>query len=127
MFAFLLETGIDMAEVLLKNEEPEGTLLSWAAKKGHERVVKQLLALDKVDVECKGKHDGRTPLMWAAKKGHAGVVKQLLLTGGANVESRDVYGSTSLALAIAGGHDEVVKLLEQYTGRERYRVRRTDS
>jgi hypothetical protein len=53
------------------------TPLSWAAEKGHDTVVKQLLAHKDVDVNLVDK-DGRTPLLWAADKGHDAVVKQLL-------------------------------------------------
>ena len=50
------------------------TPLSWAAEKGHETVVKLLLAKDCVDQDSKDK-DGRTPLSWAASYGYGAVVK----------------------------------------------------
>jgi ankyrin repeat protein len=53
--------------------------LSWAAQRGHEAVVKLLLATGEVDVESKD-NDGRTPLSWAAQRGHEAVVKLLQLS-----------------------------------------------
>jgi len=53
------------------------TPLSWAAKGGHERVVKLLLVWGDVDPDRPDEND-RTPLGGAAAKGHEGVVKLLL-------------------------------------------------
>ena len=54
------------------------TPLSWAARGGHEAVVKLLVETGKVDVDSKDS-DGRTPLSWAAREGHEAVVKLLQL------------------------------------------------
>ena len=53
------------------------TPLSWAARSGHEAVVKLLLAKDGVDPDSKDRGYGRTPLSWAAWGGHEAVVKLL--------------------------------------------------
>jgi Ankyrin repeats (3 copies) len=52
------------------------TPLSWAARNGHEGVVKLLLGTGKVEVDSKDSYGG-TPLSWAAGNGHEGVVKLL--------------------------------------------------
>lgn len=49
--------------------------LSWAAKKGHEAIVKLLLEKD-AEIEVKDKW-GQTPLSWAAKKVREAVVRSL--------------------------------------------------
>jgi len=56
------------------------TPLSWAAERGHEAVVKLLLATGKADVNSTDKY-GRTPLSWAAGNRHKAVVKLLVATG----------------------------------------------
>ncbi|KAI9760034.1 MAG: hypothetical protein M1840_002750, partial [Geoglossum simile] len=61
-------------------DEDGRTPLSWAARNGHEAVVKLLLAIEKVDLNSKDSSYGRTPLSWAAGNGHEAVVKLLLAT-----------------------------------------------
>jgi hypothetical protein len=56
------------------------TPLWWAARNGHEAIVKLLLATSQVEVDVKNRY-GETPLMWAALNGHEAVVKLLLATG----------------------------------------------
>jgi ankyrin repeat protein len=85
------------------------TPLWWAARNGHEAVVK-LLVEKGADVESKSR-DGHTPLSWATANGHESVVK-LLVEKGADVESKDtLYDQTPLSWAAEKGHEAVVKLL----------------
>ena len=51
------------------------TPLSWAARDGHEAIVKLLLEKG-ADIKAKD-NNGQTPLSWAAEKGHEAVVKLL--------------------------------------------------
>ncbi|KAI9774751.1 MAG: hypothetical protein M1839_001618, partial [Geoglossum umbratile] len=87
------------------------TPLSWAAEKGHETVVKLLLATEKVDLDSKDFLYERTPLSWVVEKGHEAVVKLLLATEKVDVDSKDFKGQTPLSWAAQNGHEAVVKLL----------------
>ena len=84
------------------------TPLLYAARNGHEAVVKLLLERG-ADIDSKDEW-GRTPLHWAAESGHEAVVK-LLLERGAAVDSKDRWGRTPLLWATESGHEAVVKLL----------------
>ncbi|PNP60690.1 hypothetical protein FNYG_14580 [Fusarium nygamai] len=84
--------------------------LSWAAEKGHEAIVKLLLATGKVDVNLKA-YGGQTPLSWAAEKGHEAIVKLLLATGKVDVDLQAYGGQTPLSWAAEKGHQAIVKLL----------------
>lgn len=53
------------------------TPLSWAARDGHDSVVKLLLETGKVDADSKDIDYGQTPLLWAAEKRHDSIVKLL--------------------------------------------------
>ena len=73
----LAKDGVDV-----NSKDSDGrTPLSCAAEKGHEAVVKLLLA-----------KDGRTPLSWA-------VVKLLLAKDRVDMNSQDDYGRTPLSWA----------------------------
>ena len=48
------------------------TPLTWAARNGHEEVVRVLLGRDDIDPDKPGQ-GGETPLLWAACNGHEGV------------------------------------------------------
>ena len=63
---------------LLDEERPKVVeVVSWAAKNGHDAVVKLLLETGNVDVDSKDSEYGRTPLSWAAWNGRKAVVKLL--------------------------------------------------
>jgi hypothetical protein len=94
------------------------TPLWWAARNGHEAVVKLLLAQDGVDPDSKD-NSGGTPLSWAARNGREAVVKLLLAQDGVDPDSKDNSGETPLSWAAENGHEAVVKLL-QSNGRSSY-------
>ena len=88
---------------------PSATLLSWAAEKGHETVVRLLIEKGAV-VDSVATKYGRTPLSRAAANEHEAVVK-LLLERGAAVDSVEKSGKTPLLRAARSGHEAVMKLL----------------
>ncbi|KAF7507240.1 hypothetical protein GJ744_010798 [Endocarpon pusillum] len=86
------------------------TPLLWAAKNGHEAVVKLLLEAG-AEKEAKDNQYDQTPLLWAAQNGREAVVK-LLLEAGAEKEAKDNEDDqTPLLWAAQNGREAVVKLL----------------
>jgi hypothetical protein len=83
------------------------TPLNSAAERGHEALVKVLIAAG-ADVN-KADNDVRTPLYCAARYGHDAVVK-VLIAAGADVNKADNDGQTPLSCA--AGHEAVVKMLK---------------
>ncbi|KAF4467364.1 ankyrin [Fusarium albosuccineum] len=114
------------------------TALAWAVRLGHERVVKQLLATNRVKVDDKmlwdatrGGHEGvvkmlletdqikidakdffkRTALTWAVQCGHEGLTRYLIATGEFCIDTRDSAGRTALTYAARSGEDQLVEQL----------------
>jgi ankyrin repeat protein len=86
------------------------TPLWWAAEKGHEAVVKLLLAESLIDPEYKNSK-GRTALSLAAEHGCSTVVELLLAMDGVDPNSMDSSSRTPLSRASQKGHVEIAKLL----------------
>ena len=73
------------------------TALMWAAREGHEEVVKVLLQREDVNLDHADTLCRRTPLSWAAWNGHEVVVKMLLEREDVNLDPADtVSGRISL-------------------------------
>ena len=88
------------------------TPLSWAAKNGHEGIVKLLLERKDVNLNSPDTRDGPRLLLWAARNGHEGIVKLLLERKDVTPDTPDtLYGRTPLSLAAGNGHEGIVKLL----------------
>ncbi|KAF2183575.1 ankyrin [Zopfia rhizophila CBS 207.26] len=92
------------------------TPLLWAARNGHEAVVKLLLAKDVVDPDSEDTYFGQTPLSWAAERGQEAVVKLLLAKDGVTLNSKVNGGRTPLSRAAEWGREAVVKLLLEKEG-----------
>ena len=98
-------------DVVFDSKDTEGwTPLSWAARSGHEAIVKLLVKRDDVIADLRD-NSGRTPLLWAAQSGHEAVVKLLLDRDDVVADSKDNDGRTLLSYAAREGHKAIVKLL----------------
>ena len=84
--------------------------IAWAARNGHEEVVKILLERREICPD-KPNNDGGTPLSHAAQYGHEEVVKILLRQEDVNPDRPDNSGLTPLWHAARNGHEGVVKVL----------------
>jgi len=113
------------------------TPLIWAARYGHEQVVRLLLGNEHIQLDQQDVSSGRTALSWAAGNGHEGVVR--LFLGPRYVDSRrtgrrwgkaaravgvligvryanpdipdTANGRTPLSWAAGNGHEGIVALL----------------
>jgi len=113
-FFGIVEVVVALIEVGDSDLNGEGcwdcTPLSWAARNGHEEVVKVLLGREEVKPD-KADRVGQTPLWEAAAKGHEGVVKILLAREEVNPDRADKWGRTPLWYPARNGHEGVVKIL----------------
>ena len=88
------------------------TALAWAARRGHEGIVRVLLRRTDVYADTAGTKYGRTPLSWAAENGHSGVVRILLERNDVNPDIADTrYNRSPLWWAVENGHEGVVRML----------------
>jgi ankyrin repeat protein len=84
------------------------TALHWAAMRGHERIVRELIEA-KASVNAVGL-DGSTPLHWSCHNDRADIAR-MLLEAGADVALRDQRGETPLHVAAQRGSGELASLL----------------
>ena len=94
--------GVDVAH---KGTTP----LQFAAKNGHESIVKHLLSLG-ADVNSEAAKDSFKPIMHAVNKGYTTMI-QLLIEYGAGVRQLNANGQTVLHLAAQHGRQEITRLL----------------
>ncbi|KAH0596363.1 hypothetical protein MHUMG1_05479 [Metarhizium humberi] len=89
--------------------------IHYAAKRGHEAVVRYLVGETGANKEAKNKQ-GSTLLHTAAAYGKEAVVRYLVGETGANKEAKDKEGYTPLHIAAAHGYEAVVRYLVGETG-----------
>ena len=113
-FLGIVETVASLVEIegcdINQTDSAGNTPLNWAARNGHEGVVKILLGRGDVNPD-KSDNKSRTPLWWAASNGHEGVVKILLERDDVNPNKLDNYGQSPLLFPASNGHEGVVKIL----------------
>lgn len=89
------------------------TPLLWASERGHEAIVKQLLATGNVDVNVEDKY-GRSPLNSAITNGHESVVEILLDVHGVRLNCHNMHGTTPLVHAVRNAQDSIIELLLEH-------------
>ena len=82
-----------------------------ACQKGHEGVVRLLLAHAATDVNQARTDDGATPLWMACGMGHEGVVRLLVEEANAEVNKVNGKNRTPINIAAYKGHFGVVRFL----------------
>ena len=87
------------------------TAMAWAARGGHEGVVKILLEQNDVNPNRADTQFSQTPLMWATRNGHEGVMRILLERNDVNPDTADQWGQTPLLWAAENGDEGVVRIL----------------
>ncbi|UKZ77549.1 hypothetical protein TrVFT333_005272 [Trichoderma virens FT-333] len=92
-----------------RDGEHKETPLIWAARKGHNTIVKMLLNAG-ADVNVKEQHLGETALTLAIESGHEETI-QALLDNGANIHHRDHFDHTPLFTATWQDSESVMQLL----------------
>ncbi|KAF5239238.1 hypothetical protein FANTH_10040 [Fusarium anthophilum] len=85
------------------------TPLSYAARYGHEDVVRLLLSRGDIDTNSEDTVYKETPLSWAAKNGHATIVQLLLEKEGISADHKGQQ--TPLSVAARNVHAATVRLL----------------
>ena len=86
------------------------TPLFYAAKNGHEAVVRILLDEAGVEADCKEDH-GLTPLSYASLGGHVEVAKLFMKRNDVDINSTDHGSMTPLLWAVRAGQEAIVSLL----------------
>lgn len=94
----------------IEREASHSSLLLLAASKGHNEILKILLAHNaNVNVQ---NEVGYTPLHWAALDGYEAIARSLLDHGAMlDIKENDYYGMTPLHLASERGNEAIVKIL----------------
>lgn len=85
------------------------TPLSVAAERGHETIVRLLLARDDVNTEPRDQYC-QIPLSLAARKGHEKILKLLLARDDMKADRTCDYTHTPLFWAVFNGHKTIVQL-----------------
>lgn len=100
----------DGADVNFADPASGTTALHKAAANGHTEVVKALIANGATFTANKS---GNTPLHWACLNGHKEAVEALVAAfdKAIDVYAKNSFGKSALSEAIAGGHEDIAKVL----------------
>jgi ankyrin repeat protein len=109
-----LKLLLERDDIALNSRDEKGmTAVSLAARRGHDRIVQQLLDTGKVDINSKDGLERRTPLISAARNGREAVVKLLLARDDVDLNAKDSKGKSAETLAKDGGYDKIAGLIAE--------------
>ncbi|KAH6908116.1 ankyrin repeat-containing domain protein [Coprinopsis sp. MPI-PUGE-AT-0042] len=107
----LKQPGVDVNAI-----EADGyTALAFAARQGHDSVVRILVDVPGRDINARH-YRGWTPLMMAARRGHEEVVRILLVQPDIEVNTVGEEAWTAVMLAANEGHGGVLEAFTEYSG-----------
>ncbi|KAH8802522.1 putative ankyrin repeat-containing protein [Xylogone sp. PMI_703] len=107
---------------LTTSKDHHKSALEWAAKSGHDHIVRAILARS----DGSNREERAFSLNWAAQNGHTNIV-MILLDGGLTETATDAYQNTALHLAAKGGHSETLtKLLTHSRGKSLFQIDATE-
>lgn len=99
------------AEIVHHRDNINACALTWAAFGGHDDAIVFLLS-EGAKIDAPGTDD-RAALSWAAEYGYSKTVA-LLLNEGADINARDADGKTARDLALARGHKDIAKQIDDW-------------
>ncbi|KAJ5995390.1 hypothetical protein N7481_002367 [Penicillium waksmanii] len=107
----------EIIRLILKHQGKENEAERWfrqaafhdAVCQGDEDAVQRLIE-EGVNFKVKANR-GELPIHWAIKNGNAGVALVLLREGGADIDARDKFGETPLAMACMNSDQEMMHFL----------------
>ena len=113
VMAILVSEGRDKIDFNAKDNRGM-TAFMLACMRGHQQVVRELLAkVDDLDPNAKD-NDGNTGFMWACQWGRLEVVRELLNTAQCDKEAKDNKGRSGYDWAMKEGKSEVAELIRQH-------------
>ena len=106
-----------------KPDNRSQTPISWAARRGHERIMVRPLERNDLNPDTADGY-GCTPLSWTATLGYQEILRILLERGDVNPHTADENGRTLISWAVEGGCLELEMLLQRniLTRLEEYRA-----
>ena len=103
----VVEHGVDINAKDNRNDDA----LMFAVTGGHQELVRVLINEFDFNVNMNRGRSERTPVVVACYKGHTDLMRQLVVEHRADLGAKDIYSRDALLYAVAGGHQDLVRVL----------------